>query len=195
MIHYDKIKSEASKTESDRNKVLNSRGSKVIPRRYHLSDSELLELKKFQEKTGQFPNPYSRSGIYYYFIEALVHLGCDRSHEFLTVKNKIKELMSKDFNKKHNTNEWEVFNNKDCNWDSNMRIYQTATILQRINSTNPFGYKLLQLSALIVFEKSTHKIIKKNNIKLKLFNCMEDAIEFRNNEKSIKAELELFNKE
>jgi len=170
---YDTVISEADKKAKERGKVINSRGKKVDPRKYHLSDQELDQLKEEKEKTGKFPNPYKRNGVYRSLIQALINLGEDKSHRFIDVKNEMKQIMSNQQNK-DGENLWDIFYNKQSKsksnlsqWDVNTRIEHTAKILQRLGGLHPYGYKLKQLGACIDLLPSTDPLLKnKYNIRL-----------------------------
>ena len=170
---YEEIISEASKSSKNRNKVKNSRGNKVTPRKYHISDEDLVELRKEQEETGKFPNPYVRKGVSRSLIQALINLGENKSHRFIDVKNEMKNIMSNEHNK-DGENLWDLFYNKKSNnksdlslWDANTRIEKTAAMLQRLGGLHPYGYKLKQLCACIDLLPSTDPLLEnKYNIRL-----------------------------
>lgn len=170
---YEEIISEANKSSKDRIKVKNSRGNKVTPRKYHISEEHLKELIKEQEKTGKFPNPYLRKGVSSSLIQALINLGENKSHRFIDVKNEMKRIMSSEYNK-NGENLWDLFYNKKSNkksdlslWDANTRIEKTASMLQRLGGLHPYGYKLKQLCACIDLLPSTDPLLEnKHNIRL-----------------------------
>ena len=170
---YDTVLSEASKSAKDRGKVLNSRGKKVDPRKYHLSQEELERLQTQQEESGIFPNPYKRKGVYRSLIQALINLGENKSHRFVDVKNEMKQIMSSQVNK-DGENLWDIFYHKQSKsksnlsqWDVNTRIEHTAKILQRLGGLHPYGYKLKQLCACIDLLPSTDPLLtNKCNIRL-----------------------------
>lgn len=170
---YDTVIPEANKTSKERNKVKNSRGKKVVPRKYHLSNENLEKLKKQQEETGKFPNPYKRNGVYSSLIQALINLGVNKSHRFIDVKNEMKNIMSQQTNKEGNTLWHEFYYKKSNNksscgqWDVNSRIEHTAKILQRLGGLHPYGYKLKQLCACVDLMPSSDPLLKnKPNIRL-----------------------------
>ena len=170
---YEKIIDETSKSSKNRNKIANSRGNKVTPRRYHLSQEDVIKFKTQQEKIGKFINPYKRQGVYSSLIQALINLGENKSHRFIDVKNEMKRIMSSQTNKEGN-NLWSEFYNKKSKsksnlslWDVNTRIEHTAKILQRLGGLHPYGYKLKQLCACIDLLPSTDPLLEnKYNIRL-----------------------------
>lgn len=170
---YTSIMEEANKDLKERNKVTNSRGNKVSPRKYHLSDEEVKTLKEKQKNTGKLQNPYKRRGVYNSLVQSLINLGENKSHRFIDVKNEMKNIMSTKLNK-DGKNLWDAFYNKKSNnksnlsqWDANTRIEQTAKILQRLGGHHPYGFKLKQLNACIDLLPSTDPLLKnKPNIRL-----------------------------
>ena len=170
---YEDILQETNKKSRDRSKVKDGKGNKVVPRRYHLSDEDLISLKKEYKKTGVFPNPYRRNGVYHNLIQALINLGVNRSHPFVSVKNEMKRIMNEKTNKK-GENIWEKFLKKKSagksdlsRWDANTRIEKTASILQRLGGFHPYGYKLKQLNACVDLLPSSDPLLpNKCNIRL-----------------------------
>jgi len=170
---YDSVIGETSKSSKHRNKVTNSRGKKVSPRKYHLSEEEETRLIKIRDETGTFPNPYKRNGVYSSLIQSLINLGENQSHKFIDVKNEMKRIMSDQTNK-DGVSLWEIFYNKQTNnksnlsqWDVNTRIEHTAKILQRLGGLHPYGYKLKQLCGCIDLLPSTDPLLEnKYNVRL-----------------------------
>lgn len=181
---YEEIISETSKSSRDRNKVKNSRGDKVIPRKYHVSEEVLESLIKNQEKTGKFQNPYARKGVSSSLVQALINLGENRSHRFIDVKNEMKRIMSNEYNK-DGKSLWDLFYNKKSNnksdlsiWDANTRIEKTASMLQRLGGHHPYGYKLKQLCACIDLLPSTDPLLEnKYNIRLNTSFSSPDQVQ------------------
>ncbi len=180
---YADIICETNKRSKDRSKVVDSKGKKVDPRKYHLSEEDAKTLKEQQRKTGKFANPYRRDGVYYNFIQALINLGENKSHRFIDVKNEMKRIMDQKTNK-NGENLWIKFRDKKpskkselSQWDVNTRIENTAKILQRLGGYHPYGYKLKQLNACIDLLPGTDSLLKnKFNIRLNTsFSCPADV--------------------
>jgi hypothetical protein len=157
---YLKVKTEANKPVNEREKIIKSnRGNIKIPRKYHLSENRLKQLKDIMT-TGVFPNPYRRTGIYYSFIQALINLGVNKKHTFVAVKMEMKKIMSqvKDKNK---MDDWTKFEGKTpnssfCGKDVNGRIIQNAKVLQRISGVHVYGERLRELDACVDIYKDTN---------------------------------------
>lgn len=150
---YDVIRQETEKPFKQRKKVLHPiTGKMVVPRRYHLQSQELDQMWNSYKKTEKFPNPYSRHGIYWGFVEALIELGENSWWDFPKVKHRIEKCMSEV--KRNEKSAWEEFVSKKsknylCAKDLNGRIMETARMLQRVKGRNPYGEKLRQLKACV----------------------------------------------
>jgi hypothetical protein len=150
---YVDIMQEAEKKSKDRKAILCKKdGSKIVPRKYHLTLGELFLLEREWRLTKRFPNPFKKKGIFHMIIEALIDLGIDKKHSFPDLKAKIKELMTQE-------GKWEKFINKPCrnsysSKDVNGRIIQNIMLLQRLGGYNPFGISVMQLgSCLDIFQR------------------------------------------
>jgi hypothetical protein len=156
---YDNLITEARKPMRERQRILQGRdGKTVAPRRHAISDEKSAEMKEEFKKTGIFQNPYQKGGKYHAFIEALVQLGIDQVHSFAHVKDKMKEILSKHIIKTKDGKEidaWSDFEQAlpregaSCTKDVRGRINDNACVLQRLNDSNPYGYKLAQIHACI----------------------------------------------
>lgn len=143
--------------------VLGRGGDLVKPRKYHMSDSELNELKSRAAATGGFVNPYGRRvGAYYFQVQALCDLGVNKYHRDYEVLAKIRELMES-YPKtvtingvKSDSNAWVEFEGRPSRanarnaLDPKQRISQNYRVLQRIpkkgsKENNHYGMKLSQL--------------------------------------------------
>ena len=161
---YAKIRHESSKPVKDRVKLIKtSKGNTRVPRRYHLKFGKLKELWSEYKATGEFPNPYRRSGVYYAFIQSLINLGVNEEHSFTEVKKEMERIMSDRKNNKGQTF-WEAFlgkkpKNSLCEGakDINGKIIQNATVLQRISGHHPYGEKLRQLRCSVDILPGVHK--------------------------------------
>ena len=151
---YERLMEEASKPASDRRKVLQTRKGSEVPRRYHMDLDEAEKLRAKFTETGEFQNPYRSNGRYWAFIQALIDLGIDKSHPYVTVRDRMKELLSN-----HTTcrkmDGWTSFEkpltkeNASCSKDTRGRIIQNAQVLQRLSGQHPYGWKLAQLHACV----------------------------------------------
>jgi hypothetical protein len=133
-------------------------GAKVAPRKFHLNDDEVAELRQAHKDGDPLPNPQNR-GSYFYIIEAGKKLGLNRKHSLKTVISTIRELMSdketrQDDGKGNTTTAWQRFrdkspatSNEENALDVEDRIVQNMEVLQRtsLTSTTPYGLKLLQV--------------------------------------------------
>jgi len=180
-LNYENIKSEAEKPVKYRNKIIkNAKGISKVPRRYFLLNDKLNKLWDEYNKTGVFPNPYRKRGVYYSCIQSLINLGVNKSHTFRSVKEEMKSIMQKQKNKDGYTL-WDKFTNKNTNkvkaWDENTKIENTAKILQRLGGNHPYGYKLSQLHACVDLLESTDEFLpNKPNFRLNTnFSSKEDV--------------------
>ncbi len=168
-LTYSSIMEEASKPVTDRKLISNPRLNRnVQPRRFHLTEKQVDKVKARAEKLGaSFPNPYSRGGAYYGFVQALIEMGVDQWHNFDTTRDKMKEILSSIYNSGEE-NAWDKFANRGCRnsttgKDLYGRILQNAAVLQRIETVphttskvgnaTPYGMKLQQLNACIDIQK------------------------------------------
>jgi hypothetical protein len=141
-------------------------GNKVAPRKFHLNDLEVSDLRQQHKDGDPLPNPQNR-GSYYYIIEAGKKLGVNRKHPLKLVIATIRELMNdketrKDDGKGNVTTAWQRFRDKgpatdnaDNALDVEDRIIQNMEVLQRtsLTSTTPYGLKLLQVGQKVLKTK------------------------------------------
>jgi len=146
---YLKVKDEASKPISQRNKIIKTnRGNIRCPRKYHLDVNRLQEYKN-QISQGLIPNPYRPGGIYHAFVQSLINLGVNQKHTFIDVRKEMQKIMSQ-YSVVKGKNGWVAFRDKTprnslCAKDINGRIIQNAYVLQRLSGFDPYGEKLREL--------------------------------------------------
>ena len=90
---YDAIRDEARKPVRDRAELIITAKGKRKPRRYDLSEGEIIRLMESWMNGNGFPNPMKRKGPFYGFIEALKHLGIDKVHSYVSVMQKMREII------------------------------------------------------------------------------------------------------
>jgi hypothetical protein len=152
---YSDILKEAEKAIGERGKVVpNSKGEFRVPRKYHLTKLEILELKK---NSKGFPNPFKKCGIYHNLIQALINLGVNKRHSFGNIKNEIKNVMIS----KGGISLWDKFVNKEprsrmSGKDVNGRIIQNALVMQRLSGFHPYGLRIFVLGACINIYKDSN---------------------------------------
>lgn len=154
---YSKVREVVEKPISQRGTIINKRGKKIVPRKYHLTEEELTKIKNeenlMEDINGKtFINPYKRIGPYYASVESLRVLGINDWHPFPNVKAKMKEILQKHTNTK-GQNSWDVFEGKSprasSGKDVNGRIMYNMKVLQRLTGNHPYGEKLRQVNACI----------------------------------------------
>ena len=153
---YLDVMAQASKPlESRREMKIGRGGTLVKPRKFHLSDEEIADLRKLHEDGDKMPNPQNR-GSYWYIIEAIKSLGLNRKHPLKELIVKVRDLMNdKETKDEDGKTAWARFRDKEAATDNadnalkaEDRIYQNITVLQRVNvetTTTPYGLKLLQV--------------------------------------------------
>ncbi|KKN20506.1 hypothetical protein LCGC14_0934730 [marine sediment metagenome] len=169
--YTDAVKKESEKAEGKRTEIINRRRRKVIPRKYHLTPSQIEKFKKrFDEHTqdvsklikeasgSRFFNPFRRAGIYYGCVQSLYLLGSNKWHEYVDVYNQMSKTMKKIVNSK-GSNSWDRFCNRSprkignqevlTSKDDEGRIKQNFRVLQRLGGIHPYGYKLMQACSCI----------------------------------------------
>jgi len=154
---YEAIRSIVERPPEQRGTIINKRGEKVVPRKYHLTEQELSNIKDKEESLENvcgkiFVNPYKRIGPYYASIESLRVLGINNWHSFANVKAKIREILEGHTNPK-GVNAWDVFESKSprasTGKDVNGRLMYNMKVLQRITGNHPYGEKLRQVNSCI----------------------------------------------
>lgn len=153
--------------------ITNDRGKIVKVRKYFMTTEEmelsrskwLLEVsnvdKRLIDRAGpHFFNPY-RQGIYYYQIQALFLLGCNKWHNLSKILEKlesytssipIKRGVGKEYGYK---TAWDKFRGKSSrasarsckDWKG--RIQENFIFFQRLSRLHPYGYKLHQVRSAV----------------------------------------------
>jgi hypothetical protein len=146
---------------------INKKGRRVRYRKHHLTDEEIIKTRirwkkevenvdpELIERAGVcFFNPY-RKGIYYYQIQSLFLLGCNKWHSIGEIKEKMQDYMSSFIVNDKKISAWEKFKGKSrrenatrCK-DYNGRIQENMLFFQRLSKKNPYGYKLMQACAAV----------------------------------------------
>jgi len=154
-------------------KIVSSRGNKVILRKYHMTEEDIITLKqRFEDQiigvsarvkklaSRKFFNPYRR-GIYYSQIQALYLLGANKWHSFPQIKKTMQKFMlSYTITKKINGAKitmtgWQNFISRTPrrivrrSKDENGKIQENMIFLQRLSEQHPSGLKLCQVGAAI----------------------------------------------
>lgn len=155
--------------------ILSKRNKFMTARKYHLTDVEIENcICRHIENTKNVPdsiknicspyffNPYRR-GIYWCQIQSLYLLGCNRWHDFRSVLNKTKELMSTikiiDYKTKTSQDLWSKFKHKYPDRgvlkskDFIGRIQENFIFMQRLGCNHPAGYKLRQAHSALDIKK------------------------------------------
>lgn len=160
-LDYLKIVDEAEKPISQRQKIIHTnRGTIRPPRKYHL---DVKKLQKFQDEISQgvIPNPFRKGGVYHAFVQALINLGANQKHSFLSTRKEMQKILLA-FTTKDNVDGWTAFRDKKsrnslCAKDVNGRIIQNAFVLQRLSGFDPYGEKLRQLGFCVdIFKDPQH---------------------------------------
>lgn len=130
-------------------------GKAIKPRKFHLSDEEVTQLRAEFKETGRFPNPHNK-GFYFYGVESLVDLGINEPHSLANVMRKIEALMSdKDTKDEDGKTAWQRFakrdpRNAETGKDVDGRALQNFNVLQRLSGHTPYGMKLLEVGKRIL---------------------------------------------
>ena len=96
------------------------------------------------------------------FVQALIDLGINKAHDYLTVKNRLKEIMEKK-NGIDGVDQWTKFStrkirNEQFAKNLDGKIMEIPKMLQRINGYHPYGKKLQQLDACIDIFECTNEL-------------------------------------
>ena len=170
---YDNVRNLTEVPLKRRIKVENSRGNKIIPRKYHNTKKTeerarglFLEMKKVvlnkeAEKSVEagFYVPFRPTGPYCGAVIALYLLGVNKFHELFAVKNKMQEYMSKVGVDKEGLSAWQRFDSKlprenaTKAQDTKGRIIDNMNVLQRLGGYNPCGNKLAEIGCCIDIKK------------------------------------------
>ena len=177
--NYSEIKTKVEKSIVERSQITNSRGNVVVPRKYHLTETQLSNGRErwlsslndvspsILDKVGdEWFNPYRRNGGYYGSIQALFLLGANEWHVFGKVLSMMTEDMSSRTSISSKSNNWEVFS-KRCGRpgaavtkDLMGRITNNFRTLQRLGGIHPYGLKLQQLKSSIDIYRYENGIYK-----------------------------------
>ncbi len=135
------------------------RGALVTPRRFHLSDKRLAELRKARRRHKRFPNPHKK-GFYFYLVEALVELGVNKSRPLEAVIERVRQLMSdaSTVRSRNSSTAWDRwvtdtprFEKLENDWRA--RFEMNFCTLQRLGGFTPYGRKLLEVGQKIMKTK------------------------------------------
>lgn len=177
--YQDEIMAEVEKPVSKRNSVRSARNNIVVPRKYHMTDKDMQNLRsKFEEEVKddsdgikklageRFFNPLRRGGIYYGSVQALYLLGCNKWHSLPDFIDKIREVTTKIIGKDGKSS-WEKFNNRtprrvgnspvSSAKDESGRVQQNMRTLQRLGGYHPYGHKLRQVLASVDIKQNANK--------------------------------------
>lgn len=133
-------------------------GTKIRPRKYHLSEKEVEVLKTQLEQGDKLPNPHNK-GFYHYFIETMKGLGLNRNHSIPVVHAKFKEIAgnagTKDGDGKTFWQRWskKEARNEETGKDWTGRFATNVEVLQRMGGFAPYGLRLLQVGTLVMGTK------------------------------------------
>jgi hypothetical protein len=167
---YEILRSRVECPVNERIDIYNKLGHKVIPRKYHMTENNIIKLRSkwknnikdidvslLSKVSNIFFNPYRETGIYYWCVQSLFLLGGNEWHPYPLVRSKIEDGMIKEFNKRKE-NAWEKFSHKNSSKDVYGRILMNYKILQRLGGINPYGYKLKQLCSCIDIKRDYTKM-------------------------------------
>jgi hypothetical protein len=165
---YVTLREDAELKGGDRSTYVSSRGNVVQSRRYHMMDEKAKKLQdqwlvdvstvseEIRDSAGSvFFNPYRKAGAYYGAIQSLFLLGSNEWHSYVSMRNKMEELMSEIINPKNGISSWDKFEGragkKDVVSCKNLkgRITQNMNVLQRLKGCHPYGEKLKQVNSCI----------------------------------------------
>jgi len=165
------------KPEDVGKEFMSSRGKKMKIRKYHLTDDEMkrnrkkwkediveVDEKVIKQAGKYFFNPY-RKGIYYYQIQSLFLLGCNKWHSLTEVIHKLSSVMSNETVFKNNCNMtlWEIFKNRSCKNDPIRgkdylgKIQENFVFFQRLSKLHPYGYKLRQVFSAVDIRRESKR--------------------------------------
>lgn len=126
-------------------------GTAVVPRKFHLSETEIAELSLQHQAKKRFPNPHNK-GFYFYLLEALITLGIDKGHSIAAVMSQVERLMSSNatIDPGNGTTAWQRWaskepRNADTAKDVEGRFMQNVVVLQRLTGLTPYGRRLLDV--------------------------------------------------
>jgi len=181
--------------------VMSNRGKKIKIRKYHLTNIEMeRNRKKWEEDLSgvdkkviklagkYFFNPY-RKGIYYYQIQSLFLLGCNKWHSLPEVLHKLSAIMSLDTVFKNNCDItlWELFKNRVCKNDPVKgkdylgKVQENFIFFQRLSKLHPYGYKLRQVFSAVDIKRESKKCFSAGlySYRLSTYDNIEEALPIR----------------
>lgn len=164
--NYSEVKTSVEASIGERVKITNRRGNIVVPRKYHMAEAQIsVARKRWEELVKAVPasirdkarisffNPFRTNGAYFGQVQALYLLGANEWHAYGSVCGKMQEDMSTRKSSLNIQNSWEKFSTRrgregaTFTKDLMGRIVSNFRTLQRLGGTNPYGYKLKQLSS------------------------------------------------
>jgi hypothetical protein len=172
--NYSDIQEGVEKSLLERNSIINRRGNVVIPRKYHMTESQLKNgherwsslisnvSSSIKDKvSSSWFNPYRENGGYFGGVQALFLLGANEWHSYGDVRVKMQEDMSlrHSTSKKHNS--WDSFSQRGAREgaastkDLMGRIVQNFRTLQRLGGVHPYGFQLKQLLSSIDIRRTS----------------------------------------
>lgn len=165
---YAQIRAMCDKPLAQRKELpIGRHGELGIPRKFHLSDTEVTALKAEAKEGGKdfVPNPHNK-GFYFYLIEALKALGINRPHSVAVVQGRFKDLTTASETKDDEGKTfWSRWKNKDAATDDETkaldwegRFMQNVEVLQRVprpgsKNKTPYGLKLLEVGTMVLGTK------------------------------------------
>jgi Recombination endonuclease VII len=128
-------------------------GELAVPRKFHLSDRDIADLRKAHANGNPLPNPHNK-GFYFFFIETLKILGPNRSHQEAVVKAKFREITEQANTKdEKGVTFWRRWKEKQGEQDWNQRFLQNAEVLQRLGGKTPYGLRIKELGTRVLRTK------------------------------------------
>jgi hypothetical protein len=166
--NYSDIKTEVEVSLDERAAITNRRGKVVVPRKYHMTDSQIKKgFERWLESVigvsasikgkcrSDWFNPYRSNGGYYGGVQALYLLGANEWHSYGEVRRVMQSDMSSRKSPSNKQNSWELFSKRGAREgaastkDLMGRIVQNFRTLQRLGGVHPYGWKLKQLRSSI----------------------------------------------
>lgn len=162
---YDQLIPHTEKALASRRELAIGRGgAKVKPRKFHLSDEEVGELKGIVKELGKANlsekllaiNPHNK-GFYHYLFAALAEHPNEKVPQGRVMK-RVETLMSDEDTiqgeGRDKTTAWERWANKDprnpdTGKDMEGRFDQNVTVLQRLTGLTPYGRRIFDLHKVI----------------------------------------------
>ena len=165
---YSDIEVSVEKILIERSSITNRRGNIVTPRKYHMTDAQIVTgrerwLSSISDVSDEirckasteFFNPYRANGSTYGGIQALYLLGCNEWHSYGKVRGMMQEDMGMRQSPTNKKNSWEKFAGRSARMgavstkDLMGRIIQNFRTLQRLGGLHPYGWKLKQLKTTV----------------------------------------------